>query len=261
MDGWREAPSASFIPFCFFFARLFHALFLEEYELPVISVIIYPFEVTMVESPLVESCGEEELLRFQYQTLCLRGLDARRFMEAGEVPVYGLLPCMGQVSEELLQQAVGEMVEYYRTNQEFLRDELLCFLVLLQRARPLPEVEMERVLRRVRMFDPLLEEDPWVKEKVAQGELRGEARGVLEGEVKEARNLLLKFVQRRFPSLVELAKSRVRQLNQLEDIHALNEQLWFAADEYAARALSSKTTQSYQHAQGHNGAKRGRRET
>ena len=237
MDGWREAPSASFIPFCFFFARLFHALFLEEYELPVISVIIYPFEVTMVESPLVESCGEEELLRFQYQTLCLRGLDARRFMEAGEVPVYGLLPCMGQVSEELLQQAVGEMVEYYRTNQEFLRDELLCFLVLLQRARPLPEVEMERVLRRVRMFDPLLEEDPWVKEKVAQGELRGEARGEARGELAATRKIFVAIVRERFPSLAELAERRAVQIEEAEALQRFIRQVILASDEAATRAL------------------------
>ncbi len=79
------------------------------------------------------------------------------------------------------------------------------------------------------MFDPLLEEDPWVKEKIAEGKL--------EGALEEARGILVRFVQRRYPALVQLARVRARQDRQREALDALIEQLWFAADEDAARAL------------------------
>lgn len=79
-------------------------------------------------------------------------------------PLYGLLPAMDCTSEELLLEALEDMLQYYRGDEDHLRDELLCFQTLPQRARRLPDAELQNVLRRVRMFDPLLETDPWVQE-------------------------------------------------------------------------------------------------
>jgi hypothetical protein len=126
------------------------------------------------------------------------------------------------------------MIEYYAEDESRLRDELLCFKVLLERAKRLPEDEMQRVLRRIHMFDPLLEEDPWVKEKVAEGELKGELKG--------ARTLLVDFIESRFPSLAEIAQTKATQIEQLEVIHSLSKQLWVAPDEQAARALLEAQT-------------------
>lgn len=53
---------------------------------------------------------------------------------------------------------------HYKNNDDRLRDELLCFKVLLERIKRLPEENLQRVLRRIYMFDPLLEEDPWIQE-------------------------------------------------------------------------------------------------
>jgi repressor LexA len=148
-----------------------------EIDEAITSLIIFPFvEEPVVEPPLVETKGKKELLRFQYETLYLRNLDARLFMQQRAVPVYGLLPTMKETSNELLLQAIEEMIQYYGNDEELLRDELLCFKILLQRAQPLPEVQLEPILRRIRMFDQLLEEDPWVKERVAKGRAEGAFR-------------------------------------------------------------------------------------
>src|SRR5215472_14379890 len=157
---------------------IYHAILLEKYDLPVTSLLIYPFEEPVVAPPLVETKGSKEVLRFYYHTLYLPNLDARLFVDQGAVPVYGLLPAMGHRSDELLLQAIEEMVEYYGKDKDSLRDALLCFDVLLRRAKPLPPVQFERVNRRIRMFDQLLEEDPWVKEKVAEGVAKGDAKGL-----------------------------------------------------------------------------------
>ncbi len=140
---------------------------------------------------------------------------------------------MEHTSEALLLKAIDDMVQFYGENESLLRDELLCFRVMLARAQRLPEAELLRVERRVRMFDPLLEDDPWVKEKVSEGEARGSARG----ELNQARETLVRFVQRRFPPLANLAQTRMEHAEQVRAVNALMEQLWFAADEYAARAL------------------------
>lgn len=72
-------------------------------------------------------------------------------------------------------------------------------------------------------------DDPWVKEKVAEG--------VLKGKAEEARATLIRFVQRRFPSLTEIARTKAASFTQGEALNDLMEQLWFTSDEYAARAL------------------------
>jgi hypothetical protein len=124
------------------------------------------------------------------------------------------------------------MIEYYQEEDDLLRDELMCFAVLLRRAKLLPEVQFERVYRRVRMFDPLLEEDPWVKEKVAEGVARGEAKGLTYAS-KE----LVRLVQGRYPALLHLAKARVTKGESLDVLDVLIEQLWAAPNEQAARTL------------------------
>jgi hypothetical protein len=125
------------------------------------------------------------------------------------------------------------MIEYYQQDDDLLRDELMCFAVLLRRAQPLPEVQFERVLRRIRMFDQLLEEDPWVKEKIAEGKAKGKAEGRTEGASKE----LVRLVQGRYPALLHLAKARATKGEPLDVLDALIEQLWAAPNEQAARTL------------------------
>ena len=87
------------------------------------------------------------------------------------------------------------------------------------------------------MFDPLLEEDPWVKEKVAEGEARGEARGIAEERLRSVRGSVLTTVSMRFPSLTEFAETKVRQTEQWDALNALFVQLLAAADEQVAREI------------------------
>ncbi len=83
------------------------------------------------------------------------------------------------------------------------------------------------------MFDPLLEEDPWIQELSAAKEAKGKA----EGKLEEARSLLVKFVQKRFPALFVITQTKAAQIDQLDVLHALTEQLWLVPDEQAAGLL------------------------
>jgi hypothetical protein len=113
---------------------IYHALLLEKYDLPIISLIVYPFNVNIATSPLIEATRSKRILEFEYQTLPLSQQNARVYLERHAVPFYGLLPVMEGTSDELLLQAIDEMVQWYGKNQILLRDELLCFRVLLERA-------------------------------------------------------------------------------------------------------------------------------
>lgn len=155
------------------------------------------------------------------------------YVERGAVPVYGLLPTMQGIRDELLLQAIDEMVQYYGDDEAHLRDEFFCFRVLLGRAQRLPEAEMLRVERRIRMFDPLLEDDPWVKEKVAESR----ARGIAEGKVESLRSVLVDIVTTRFPSLIPLAEAKTAQIEQPDILNVLVVQMSAASDEQAARRL------------------------
>ena len=75
------------------------------------------------------------------------------------------------------------------------------------------------------MSDPLLEEDPWVKEKLT------------ERELKTFKNVLLKIVSLRFPSLIELAEAKLAHAEQPEALNILVVQISAVANEQVARQL------------------------
>lgn len=212
---------------------IYHALFLEKYgqkkkKLPIITLVLYPFEVPGGEPVLIETYGDEEILRFYYREMSLRTLDASTFVQKRSFPLYGFLPAMGGVSGRFLLDAIEDMVNYYKGDKDSLTDELLCFRILLQRTKSLSESEVETVLRRLSMYDPLLEEDPWVQEYggrqkaegIAEGEARGEARGEAkgkaegkaEGRVEAIRQSIEMLVQVHFCSLLDLATERVERI-------------------------------------------------
>jgi predicted transposase YdaD len=91
------------------------------------------------------------------------------------------------------------------------------------------------------MFDPLLEEDPWVQEfgarKEAEGEAKGEARGEAKGELKSSRDIFINIVKTRFPALATSAEVRALQIDKPEELTLLLQRIVLAPDEQTARAL------------------------
>ena len=203
---------------------VYHSLLLEKYNendenIPILTYVLYPFSMPKGEPGVLEEFEREELLRFRHREVALRTLDAHLFTQAHAVPLYGLLPAMDGTSEELLKQAVEDMVEYYgsRGDTDHLRDELLCFQTLLKCAKRLPAVQIENVLRRVHMFDQLLEEDPWVQ---GYGDKR-KAEGKAEGKAEATRQNIELVVQARFPDLEELMMDRLERMQDLEALQKM----------------------------------------
>ena len=82
-------------------------------------------------------------------------------------------------------------------------------------------------------LDRLWEENPRVQRTFAAGK----AEGKTEGQLDEARSLVERFVNIRFPSLTDLVHQKVSSLTQLDELHALHEQIITAPNEEAVRRL------------------------
>ncbi len=219
----------------------YHAYFLEQYGCPVISIIAYPFPTSVAESPLREISGQEEVLTFHFKVLCLWKLDAAYFVHEHVVSMYALLPTMGGANEQLLSQAINELVEQYKNDGAQLAQQLKWLGVLLRRAEIMPPEDKRHIQERLDMWDNLLEEDPYIKKKVAQSEAKGKAKGRAEGraegEVTGLQNAVVRIVRGRFPTLTELAQQKVAQVNETEVLYYLVEQLSTAPDETVVRWL------------------------
>jgi hypothetical protein len=151
---------------------------------------------------------------------------------------------MSGVSEQLLIQAIDDVIHFYGDDDDLTHDELLCFVVLLNRAKPLDDVALENVLRSIRMYDPILEEDPWVQEygdrRAAVAEVRAKAEGKAEGEAHGIRQSIEMVVQMRFPDLKELAMERTAPIQESTALQQVLAGLLAAPDErHALRYLQA----------------------
>jgi hypothetical protein len=103
----------------------YHGYLHHKYQKPVISIIVYPFETKMAESPFREKCCGRDRLIFYFDVLPLWKLKAREYLRAHAVRMYALLPTMQGANAELLLGAIDEMVKYYRDDLTKLGCELL----------------------------------------------------------------------------------------------------------------------------------------
>jgi len=94
------------------------------------------------------------------------------------------------------------------------------------------------------MFDPLLEQDPWIQELRAQDRAKSREEGIVEGELRSTRSILLNIVKKRFPSLASIAEAKTPQLDKPAVLSVLIEQISLAADENVARNVLEPPTPS-----------------
>lgn len=216
----------------------YHTYFLRKYKLPVLSIIVYPFPTTVVESPLTEKSGREVLLAFRFRTLCLWKLHADTFVRKHIVCMYALLPTMQGASEHLLKQAIDELEDLYRDNDKRLAREFLWFGLLLRRAKHIaPEVK-RRIEEKLSMWDNLIAEDPKLKQWLNMKHLEGREEGKAEERaeaIAAMQKTVLNTLESRFPRLIEDAKPAIEQITSYDALGQLIVEISVAQDEAAAR--------------------------
>jgi hypothetical protein len=198
------------------------------YRRPVISVILYLFETSIPESPFRE-CEDEELLTFYYKVVALWTLDARTFVAQQVISIYPLLPGMKGANASLLIRVMMEMEQHY-PRLEFAR-QLRRFTNILHRTKTVSEQDKQIVEEKMHeiQYDSLIDEDPVFQERLAKIKA--------ESELEGAQNMVVDFVEARFPSLTDLAQQRVTSIRNKEMLSQLAKQVATAPDENALRWL------------------------
>lgn len=215
---------------------IYNAVLHQEHKLPVITIVVYPFRVTMAESPLQVTIGDNILLTFHFQTLPLFQLDAEQFVRDHVVCMYPLLPTMQGVHHEMIKQVMDELVTLYREDEVTLADQLVWMSLLLERTDTIPPQEKSEIERQLHMYDELWEESPRIQQE------RTKSRA--EGELRAAQRIFVNIVSARFPTLTELAKQYAAQIDNPAVLEVLAQKVVTAPDEKTVRWLLSPTVAS-----------------
>ncbi len=181
--------------------------------------------------------------------LALWKLDAPSFVQRQAVCLYTLLPAMQQATAPLLKQALHEMKQYYPTRQQ-LGHHLLRFRRIMQRSQTMAEEDKQKVEEELQMefaYDWFLDENPEVLERVDKGRIEGRAegeklglqKGEKLGEIQGLQRSILLLLQKRFPLTAAQARSRIEQIQQVEELEQLLLQIPFVTNEVEVRQLLS----------------------
>lgn len=220
---------------------IYHANLLNDYRLPVITLIIYLFPAALPESPLRETSGSEELLKFQFKVLPLWNLDAREYVDKHIISMYALLPTMQHADATLLLQAIDDMIEYYKGSGSTLSRKLLWLSILLHRAETVPMQDKHIIEERLDAFEQLLEEDDFVRKQRLLGERvgfsKGKDEGIIEGGVQVAQHILVDIVSRRYPDLREMAQQKAAHTKQVDVLYEVIGLLSIAPSEEMVRVI------------------------
>jgi hypothetical protein len=210
---------------------MYHACFHYKHNVPVLSIILYPFKAKFPDPPYRELGGDGTLITFEYKVLLLWQMDARTYIEQRQVCLYTLLPAMEHASVPLLKQALREMRQYYPDNKQF-GHHLTRFNTIMLRSSTLTDEqkeEMKEELKVIYKYDQFIDENPDVQERVE--------RGITLGEIRSLQRLAITAIKRRFPSLLDQAQTQIEQIQNTDTLDELILQLASATTEREVRRI------------------------
>jgi hypothetical protein len=222
---------------------LYHAALLYKHKLPVVSVILYPFETNYPVPPYREQSGDNTLLTFNYREYLLWTKDASVYVQQHRVCLYTLLPGMQNATVPRLKQALREMRQYYTTDKRF-GDHLVRFQTIMWRSTTMNESEkreMEEELKMIYNIDQFIDGNPRVEQRVAQGIEQGieqgMAQGMAQGRVEGMQRLMLDVIKDRFPALANQAQPHIEQIRDADTLETLFRRLIAATTEKDVRQI------------------------
>ncbi len=198
-----------------------------DYNLPVISVILYLFETSIPTSPYREMSGQNELLTFHYRVIALWTLEAREYVERRAIGMYTFLPGMKGANVALLKEAIDGMKQRYTQKQ--LARHLTRFRTILHRSTMLAEADKQLVEDYMQSYDSLLDSDPYIQQKIKQK--------LVEGEVQGLQKMALEVIQDQYPALMPSAKEKIILIRKPDLLRLLVKQIYKAPDEKIAQLI------------------------
>ena len=211
----------------------YNAVLYKDHNLPVISMIVYPFRTTVAQTPLVINSGKKNIITFHFERLPLFLEEAEHYVREHITFMYPLLPTMQGTNSVMMKQIMDELAALYRDDEVTLAQQFVWMELLLERTETIAPSEKEEIQKELKMYDPLWEEHPKVKK------IRVESR--TEGEVQALRSAIVTVVKVRFPALGEMAQNKVEQINTPEVLKFLLAQISAEPEEIGVRSLLRPT--------------------
>jgi predicted transposase YdaD len=180
-------------------------------HLPVYSYVIYLRKAGKIaESPLVRTFPDGEVIhRFFYRVIKLWEIPAEALLQTGWI---GVLPLVTLTDGGKQPEVVKEMIDRLAVAEEY---DLLAISEVVGGLVFKKGPELEWFKRRFSMFQDILRESSVYQEIVEKG---------IQGQ----REMLLGFVQMRFPELLALAKQRTEGITDPDLLPSLSHKLFAA---------------------------------
>lgn len=239
-------------------ARLsaYNAILYHDHNIPVISMIIYPFRTKMAESPLLIPEEDGSITRFNFLTLALFLEDAERYVREHVHCMYPLLPAMQGTNRVMIRRVLGELKELYREDTVTLAQQCTWMNLLLARTTTISPSEKAAIFKEFEMDKAILEQSPVIRQILAEktaeeaakardkgraeGRVEGRAEGVSQGELLALRRVLVYVVKAQYPTLTELAQEKAERFSKPDALDLLVQQVSTAPNEETARWLLSE---------------------
>jgi predicted transposase YdaD len=216
---------------------VYNANFYRDYHLPVITIVIYPFQVTMAVPPL----HIPNILTFHFQTLPLFEQNAEDIVRQHITCMYPVVPTMQNVHDDLIAQVIGELEELYQVDKAKLSDAIVWMRLLLERSDTVSSPEKEQIEKRLSMYNELWDNNPMVQKTREQGRQEGIQEGRQEGRqegIQEGlQRSLVTTIRIRFPDLAEFAQYQASHFDKPDVLESLIEQVVVAPDATAVLKL------------------------
>src|SRR5436305_7150836 len=112
---------------------VYNAVLYRDHQLPVLTIVIYPFDVKMVVPPLLIANSQKTILSFDFLTLPLFTMDAEICVKQHQTCMYPLLPTMLGLHADMVTQVMSELSELYRGDEVTLAQQFTWTKLILER--------------------------------------------------------------------------------------------------------------------------------
>lgn len=172
--------------------------------LPVFSYAIYLWKQNnIIEPPYVIEEDGEVIHQFYYKNILLWKEKPETLLNSGLTGMLPLLPLM-KGAKQARNEILDEMVAGLRNAG---KDDILALGYAFAGLVYTTEGDKQWLKRRFAMFHDILESS-WSYQEMIQ-------KGIDQGELKTLRSVLIRFVEKRFPTLLPLAQQQATNLNNL----------------------------------------------
>ena len=208
---------------------VYDALLLDQYQVPVLTTIIYLFRHRELPEPVfrVELAGRE-INRWQFDCIRLWELEAQAALDQGLPGLAALVPLMNAVQWEHIEQAVHQIETKAPAEHQ---SDLLAILHAFGQYQYTIE-QLNRIIGRERIMESWIYQEGRAEGR-AEGLLEGHTKGLLEGQLAAARELCREAVRHWHPR----AGKRVwKAISDCTDLAALKE-VTVNASEWSTRDI------------------------